>query len=427
MLTPDRNHRAVGFNVIGHVSGNLGLGVTARLFLKLLLEKGFPVAVLDIDPGHGRWKHDLSFEALAVSDVADLRYPINLFILSPLSLQMILPRLRAVILQEARINVGLPQWELPVIPKAWYPALEFLDVVLATSPFIRGAYERSLSNVLVVPAEHPVAMPNGVRLDRGRYGMPGDAVVFVTAFEPHSDLIRKNPAGVIRSFITAFGSGCRHQLLIRINNALSSDKKEHPAVTALRGLSKGYPGIRFFLAETSYSDVLSLYASADVLVSLHRSEGLGLVPLEGMTLGKPVIATAWSGNMAYMSYADACLVNYDLVPVKGTGSDYEKMLGRTEATWAEPDLATAARWMRLLAEDARLRARYGDAAKTAARSFDQRAQSAHFVEELLPILERRTLLCKTNEERRAKLRQLERRQLVRKAAAAASRTFIRRL
>ena len=50
-----------------------------------------------------------------------------------------------------------------------------------------------------------------------------------------------------------------------------------------------------------YNDVISLYASADCFISLHRSEGLGLGMMEAMLLGKPVIATGWSGNLDFMT------------------------------------------------------------------------------------------------------------------------------
>jgi hypothetical protein len=36
-----------------------------------------------------------------------------------------------------------------------------------------------------------------------------------------------------------------------------------------------------------------------------------------MALGKPVIATGWSGNMSFMNHTNACLVGYDLVPRRG--------------------------------------------------------------------------------------------------------------
>ncbi len=51
-----------------------------------------------------------------------------------------------------------------------------------------------------------------------------------------------------------------------------------------------------------------MIASCDCYVSLHRSEGLGLTMGEAMYFGKPVIATAYSGNLDFMTEANSYLV-----------------------------------------------------------------------------------------------------------------------
>ena len=45
---------------------------------------------------------------------------------------------------------------------------------------------------------------------------------------------------------------------------------------------------------------LTLTASCDIVLSLHRSGGFGLVLVEAMLLGRPMIATDPSHNMAFM-------------------------------------------------------------------------------------------------------------------------------
>jgi len=111
--------------------------------------------------------------------------------------------------------------------------------------------------------------------------------------------------------------------------------------------------------------VLALSASCDVYVSLHRSEGLGLNLLEAMSLGKPVITTAWSGTMDFTGEEDSCLVGYDLVPVVASHPAYRPDAIGPGQMWAEPRLDEAAHWMRRLADDAELRARIGGRALAA--------------------------------------------------------------
>jgi glycosyltransferase involved in cell wall biosynthesis len=79
----------------------------------------------------------------------------------------------------------------------------------------------------------------------------------------------------------------------------------------------------------------------DCYVSLHRSEGFGLTLAAAMAHGKPVIATGYSGNLAFMDAANSMLVPYELVPV-GPGNDPYP----ADARWAAPDIDAAAELMR---------------------------------------------------------------------------------
>jgi len=60
MPSSSRNSPPTGINVTGHITANPGLGVLARALVRLLAQKGAPVAALDIDAGHGRSGADLS-------------------------------------------------------------------------------------------------------------------------------------------------------------------------------------------------------------------------------------------------------------------------------------------------------------------------------------------------------------------------------
>ena len=103
------------------------------------------------------------------------------------------------------------------------------------------------------------------------------------------------------------------------------------------------PNIRLETRTLPAADLHALTAASDIVLSLHRSEGFGLVLAEAMLLGKPVIATGWSGNMTFMDADSAALVRYDLVPAQDPRQVY------VGASWAEPDQATAVAHLRRLA------------------------------------------------------------------------------
>jgi glycosyltransferase involved in cell wall biosynthesis len=82
------------------------------------------------------------------------------------------------------------------------------------------------------------------------------------------------------------------------------------------------------------------------------------VPAQAMALGKPVIATAWSGNLDFMNKNNSALVSYSLIPVH----DPEGAFQSDNQMWADANVEEAADWLRRLAGDAELRARMGAAA-----------------------------------------------------------------
>ena len=102
--------------------------------------------------------------------------------------------------------------------------------------------------------------------------------------------------------------------------------------------------------------------ASDIVLSLHRSEGFGLVPAEAMLLEKPVVATAWSATEEFLDAACAMMVPARLVPARDPRGVFEA----PGAVWADPDIEAAAAALRTLASDPDLRRRLGAAARMAA-------------------------------------------------------------
>jgi glycosyltransferase involved in cell wall biosynthesis len=96
----------------------------------------------------------------------------------------------------------------------------------------------------------------------------------------------------------------------------------------------------------SRGKVNGLIAACDAVISLHRSEGFGLILAEAMYLGKPVIATGWSGNMDFMTSSNSCVVPYELVTLERDHGYY-----KAGQRWAEPDVDAAASFLRRLVEE----------------------------------------------------------------------------
>lgn len=373
------------FNVIGFVSGNLGLGVFARNVVHFLNQLGHEVRVIDIDPGIGRSGYNLTFSRQFVN-TADILYEgINLFVMAPPELQHCLLQFAKQIIAGKSLNVALPMWELSIFPRGWTNVFECFDVLAAATPFIGDALETYVPITPVLTAPIPIYFPHSVTPDRNRFALPNDQVLFFTSFEPWSDPQRKNVTNTIRAFMQ---SGVWQQgsvLVVKVNNAFTPKGRLHKSLVNLRKIAGKQHNIVFITDILDREDLTTLYASMDVFISLHRAEGLGLVQMEAMALGKPVISTGWSGNTAFMNRSNSCLVNYHLIPVTKNKGMYANLMRGTNATWADPDIEMATDWIKTLADDANLRARIGKRAKHDIMHYNKNAQRGSFIAELLAI------------------------------------------
>ena len=212
-----------------------------------------------------------------------------------------------------------------------------------------------------------------------------------TGFDPLSDPARKNPFGAIEAFRRAFSNGERSHLVVKVNNPKVEGKRRE-LLERMYSSVAGDARIIVLTERYSFSDLMALYASCDVFIALHRSEGLGLVPLEAMRLGKPVVATGWSGNLTYMTHCNACLVGFGFVATDESSHFYSPQFLGGRPYWAEPDIDEAATWLRRLADDVQLREKIGRRAAADTAEHDRLACQAGFVDELRAIWEAKAIL-----------------------------------
>jgi glycosyltransferase involved in cell wall biosynthesis len=251
--------------------------------------------------------------------------------------------------------IGYWAWELQEVPPEWRPALSCVSQIWVPSRFTAAAMEPlAPSRVRVVPPPLAVVQPVASACDRSAFGLPRDAVVVLVSFNLASSFVRKNPFAALAAFHAAFGDRADRLLVLKVSHV------EHaPADFArLVQIAMG-PNIRLETRTLPPADRHALTACADIVLSLHRAEGFGLVMAEAMLLGKPVVATGWSGNTDFMDSGNAALVGHRLVPARDDRSVYRGL-------WAEPDAAEAAERLRALADDPALRLDLGQRARASA-------------------------------------------------------------
>ena len=318
--------------LLGEFSRPSGLGMGVRLVRAALDSMAVATMALDTDT--------------RCATLPPTGMPLLLHV-NPPSLPLALLKQDRALIRGRRV-IGMWNWELPVVPAAWRIGLRFVHEVWVTSQFTARAMATLLPADGRIPLRvisYPLAAapPVPAAMDRAAFGLPHHALVVLVSVNLASSFVRKNPLAAIAAFRAAFGDRPDRILLLKVGHPEHFPKD----FAALRDAVAGAGNIRLELRVMPQNEAHALTACADIVLSLHRSEGFGLVPAEAMLLGRAVVATGWSGNMDFMDAESAALVPFTLVPAR----DPRGVLEAPGAVWAEPDIDAAASALRYLADD----------------------------------------------------------------------------
>lgn len=367
-------------NIIGPFASESGLGIAARNIALVVARRGLPPACSLLPSGSGRDRAVPPFP-MTPPGAVDISYPNSLLIggalPGPIGIQM-----ANALKSRTRLGI-LAYWELTELIEESIEYLGLADVLFAGSAFTRDVFRTYFPAKPCFELPCPVgALSSAGRPDRARFGLPEDVPLVMVAFEPGSDLNRKNPEAAIRAFLQCKSRG-KAKLVLKLNWPPELPKDTTTMIfrqaRELFDSARQHPDIIGVEESLSYADALELYSCVDVIVSLHRSEGLGLVLLEGMLLRKPVIATAYSGNLAFMNRTYPGLVNYRLIAVESPGSRYDAQYYARPPVWADPDVEHASRLIERVLTDEDFARRLSREGEQAARSYVERAERAEWI------------------------------------------------
>ena len=350
---PAREHKTGPLIVAGLFSTGNGIGRSARLHYQALRTSGVPCKAIDLSHffGVADMQNDTPFEPAIPSDTLGTL----LLCLNPLEAEAALysPQLRQA--SGWRI-IGNWVWELPRAPKRWNSRSAQYTEIWVPSEFIKDALE-PISSVPVKIV--PLCLSETALIDQiDRPPLEETEVRFLIAADGWSSFERKNVLGGLKAYKLAFPSPSIASLIIKCRNL---DTHSEFGSKLYREIEQR-PDISVLSDTVSDAEMQTMLAKSDAVISLHRSEGFGLVLAEAMLQSKPVIATGWSGNMQFMDTETAILIDHKMIPVEDPFGVYPNA---ASSHWADPDIGHAARAIRSIADQAGLRRELGEKARNA--------------------------------------------------------------
>jgi len=341
-----------GVNVAGYFSSIVGVGEIARQVVRALETQDVAVSTVGLDASRSRAEYGAEESVRSAGGVEAAVHPVNLICVNADVLPAFVDDAGPAFFAGRR-SIGYWWWEVKRFPERWRGSFDHVDEVWVGSEYVAEAL-REVAPIPVVKVPVPVAVPELEPVERSALGLP-EGFIFLFAFDYNSVFERKNPLAAVEAFARAFDPESAAVLVLKsINHEHDPGGHERLATTAAV-----HPNVHLIERYVSRTEKDAMIAACDCYVSLHRSEGFGLTMAEAMYLGRPVIATRYSGNLEFMTPQNSYLVDHELVPI-GAGADPYPADGE----WAEPDLDHAARLMREVFEDqpaARERALRGQA------------------------------------------------------------------
>ena len=314
----------------GYVFDASGYGHASRAYIHALHEAGIGLSVVNLASGVRQVREPLVESLIGRRIDADF----HLFHGIPPQWARLAFRLRNAI--------GMTVWETDTMPSQWRNVLNHTLEVWLPCEFNVSVFSRALERP-VFKLPHPLmsatdAQPtNRFRLNGANKG----DYIFYSILEWQD---RKSPEGLIEAFFRAFPKQSDTVLIIKCNPGAADAAQS--AVKHLRRSIGSAARVEIRAEAWDEAHIGALHRRGDCYVSLHRGEGWGYPLFEAAGLGKPIIATEYSGPLDYLDAREHHLVRQKSAAVRQPYLYYNAGM-----RWAEPDLEHAAELMRWVFEN----------------------------------------------------------------------------
>ena len=328
-----------GVNLFGYFNLTIGMTAGAKRYLNILKLLGIPFSLVNIEAVSHAQNIARDYSGIKKWIVKVPIYKLNIMVINADMFKQVYEMFSLEKYRNNQYIIAKWAWEL----QDYFPfkdSFNYVDEVWFPTEFVVNTIKKhSTKPVKKIPLVHipdwkKILPTNEVRK---KIGLDINDFAFLFAFDFYSSFERKNPDGVIKAFIQAFPRTIKDvKLIIKSQHGYRFPDK----LSYLKELSRNDERIIIIDQPMTQDEYASLLNSCDVFVSLHRSEGIGYNLIEAMLLAKPVIATAYGGNLEFCNSANSLLVDYVPTEIKEDFGPYKKGL-----MWAEPNIDKASEYM----------------------------------------------------------------------------------
>jgi glycosyltransferase involved in cell wall biosynthesis len=357
-----------GVNLVGQFGGGSEPGPTAEALLEALDTTDVPAAPIQ---SHGPGVRSLSPVASTLA-LDDAPFSVNLLAITGDDLRDF-AREAGRRFFGGRYSIGLWFPALERLPETWPGALSLLEEVWAPSRHAAASIE-AVATVPVRTVPIAVTAPPFDLSSRAQLGLDGERFTFLCRVDYASDAARVDTGAAIAAFGSVVSPQDGADLVVHCLHA-EDDPEEHGRLLA----AAGEAGAIVIDRALSPAQGRSLIAACDCFVSLHRAVAFGRPIAEAMWHAKPVIATAYSGNLDYMNAYNGYLVGHKLV--NAGLAPYPR-----DVRWAAPDVGDAATAMRDVLDDRAAAAQLGARAAQDIRRTHSPAAAGRMMARLLELV-----------------------------------------
>jgi glycosyltransferase involved in cell wall biosynthesis len=214
-------------------------------------------------------------------------------------------------------HIGYCLWETSKLPDVHKLGTSMVNEIWAPTNFVADLYRNAGANKVTMVGKALNKLPYLEKLAVITRPNP-DTFTFLTAFDFHSSVERKNPIATVNAFQRAFPAGHNPDVRLVIKSTPSQPHHwgdPNAQMAQIRAAAHLDPRITLIEKMLPIEDLFRLMACANCVVSSHRGEGFGYIPAYALGMQKPTIVTNWGGVTDFCTTDTSFLVDAPLIDV----------------------------------------------------------------------------------------------------------------